>query len=149
MKYILLLLAMCIPGIAMATSVPPKPLDEMVRESDHVVVATITSVDMVDGSGKPLTDRSARTGPGSNNQMRFHLRVEAVLFTRSKALPSALTVPLWTMWHYALGNMQDQVTGSRGIFLLKGDAFEPTYPTGFQRALDERSQIEHVLAPRP
>lgn len=145
MKHVLLLLAVCIPGIATATSVPPKPLEEMVRESDHVVIATIASVDMVDGWGKPVTDRSARTGPGSTNQMRFHLRVEEVLFTRSNALPSALTVPLWTMWHYELGGMQEQVTGSSGIFLLQGDAFQPTYPAQFQRALDERSEVERLL----
>jgi hypothetical protein len=146
MKYVLLLLAMCVPGIAMATSVPPKPLEEMVRESDHVVIATITGVDMVDGRGRPVTDLDARTGPGLTNEMRFHLDVREVLFTRSKTLPAALTVPLWTAWHYELGGMQEQVTGSTGIFLLKDDSFQPTYPAGFQRGLDERSEIEHLLA---
>jgi hypothetical protein len=146
MNYVLLLLAMCIPGIGMATSVPPKPLEEMVRESDHVVIATIIGVDMVDGRGRPVADLDARTGPGSSNEMRFQLNVQEVLFTRSKMLPAALTVPLWTAWHYELGDMQEQVTGSAGIFLLKGDSFQPTYPANFQRPLDERPEIEHLLA---
>ena len=145
MKALLVMLAFCFAGVAAATSVPPKPLEEMVRESDHVVIATITRVDMVDGRRKPVTDRDARTGPGLTNEMRFHLKVEEVLFTRSNALSPGLMVPLWTMWHYGLGDMQDRVTGSRGIFLLKGESFEPTYPADFQRALDERPEIERLL----
>jgi hypothetical protein len=73
MKTILLLLTMCLPSLALATSFVPKPLEEMVREADHVVVAKIVSVDMVDGRGRPLADRRSRTGPGLANQMRFNL----------------------------------------------------------------------------
>ncbi len=60
----LLLLAMCISGTALATSVLPKPLEELVSEADHVVVATITRVDLVDRDGKQIINRTARTGPG-------------------------------------------------------------------------------------
>ncbi|MGJ7900830.1 hypothetical protein [Lysobacter sp. 1R34A] len=126
----------------------PKPLEEMVRHADHVVVATIESVDMVDGRGKPIVDPRARTGPGSKNQMRFNLRVKELLFTRSPMLPPTLRVPLWTAWHYELGNIQEQVTGSTGIFLLKGDDYQPVYPADFQRPLDERKEIERLLLSR-
>lgn len=146
MKYVLALLGLCFAAFASATSVAPKPLAEMVEESDHVVAATIARIDMVDGKGRPVTDHKARTGPGLKNQMRFHLRVDEVLFTRTSTLPTTLPVPLWTMWHYELGTMQEELTGSTGIFLLKGDQFHPVYPAGFQRALDERDEIERLLA---
>lgn len=29
--------------------------------------------------------------------------------------------------------MQDEATGSRGVFLLKGEDYEPVYPAGFLR----------------
>lgn len=146
MKPLLIVLLLCFPCLAFATSVLPKPLDELVRESDHVVVATIIAVEMVDGHGDSVTDRDARTGPGLDNEMRFFLQVKHVLFTRSDALPPVLMVPLWSMWHYELGDMQDQMTGSAGIFLLKGNYFQPTYPAGFQRSFDERPEIERLLA---
>lgn len=149
MRIILLLLAMCLPGLALATSVLPKPLEEMVREADHVVVAKIVSVDMVDGRGRPLTQRNARTGPGLPNQMRFNLEVQEVLFARTKPPPRTLRVPLWQMWHYSLGTMQDDLTGATGIFLLKGDAYEPVYPAGFQRDLEERAEIVRLLGTAP
>jgi hypothetical protein len=53
MKTLLLLLMACLPGFALATSVPQKPLEDILRESDHVVVATIIGVEMVDGAGHP------------------------------------------------------------------------------------------------
>ncbi|MGN7918112.1 MULTISPECIES: hypothetical protein [Lysobacter] len=148
MKYVLALFALLLAGAACATSVPLKPLEEMVGEADHVVVATVESVDMVGGRGEPIIDPKARTGPGSKNRMRFNLRVEELLFTRSPVLPPALRVPLWSAWHYELGDIQEQVTGSTGIFLLKGDDYQPVYPADFQRPLDEREQIERLLQSR-
>ncbi|MGO1000984.1 hypothetical protein [Lysobacter sp. CA196] len=148
MRYLLALFALLLADAACATSVLPKPLKEMVREADHVVVATVESVDMVGGRGKPITDPRARTGPGSKNRMRFNLRIKELLFTRSPALPPTLRVPLWSAWHYELGSMREQVTGSTGIFLLKGDDYQPVYPADFQRPLDEREQIERLLQSR-
>jgi hypothetical protein len=149
MKIMLLMLAMCFPSLALATSVVPKPLEEMVREADLVVVARIASVDMVDGRGRPVTDRDTRTGPGLPNQMRFNLEVKEVLFARTKPTPRTLRVPLWQAWHYILGTMQDDLTGATGIFLLKGDAHEPVYPAGFQRSLNERAEIVKLLGTAP
>lgn len=149
MKTVLLLLAMCLPNLALATSVPPKPLKEMVREADHVLVAKIVSVDLADGDGRPLTDREAGTGPGSPNLMRLNLEVQEVLFARMEPPPRTLRVPLWQMWHYSLGTMQDGLTGDTGIFLLKGNDFEPVYPAHFQRALEERAEIMRLLGTAP
>ncbi|WP_394541128.1 hypothetical protein PRJ39_11985 [Lysobacter enzymogenes] len=150
MKYVLAFAAALFAAPVWATSVAPKPLEELVREADHVVVATVASVGMVDGRGRALTDRAARTGPGLANRMSFELKIEAVLFTRAGALPPRIRVPLWPMWHYRLGTMQDEVAGSRGIFLLKGappkgEGYQPVYPAGFQRPLEEREQIERWL----
>jgi len=148
-KAIMLLALICLPGLASGTSVVPKPLEEMVREADHIVVAKIVSVDMVDGRGKPITDREARTGPGSPNRMRFNLEVHEVLFAGRGSPSRRLRVPLWSMWHYSLGTMQDDLTGVTGIFLLKGDANEPVYPAGFQRPLKEKNEVQRLIGARP
>lgn len=144
MQYVVLLMAMFTVGSALATSVLPKPLEELVRESEVVVLATITRVDMIDGQGRPVLDRSARTGPGLKNEMRLHLQLQEVLSSEPAALPHTMTVPLWTAWHYELGSMQDQLIGDSGVFLLKRD-FSPVYPAGFQRPLVERDEIERIL----
>ncbi len=39
---------------ALATSVEPKPLEEMVAEADQIVRAKVVAVEMVDGKGRPL-----------------------------------------------------------------------------------------------
>lgn len=148
MRKLLLLIALCIPLLASATSVAPKSLEAIVRDADHVIVATVVEVDMIDGKGRPVRDPRARTGPGLENRMRFRLSVEEVLFTREKKLPATLLVPLWQMWHYQLDHMQHQVTGSKGIFLLKGGDFQPAYHVQFQRDLDERAEIERLLRAR-
>lgn len=148
LKKILLLLVLCVPALVSATSVPQKTLEEIVRDADHVIVATVIEVDVVDGLGRPLTGPKASTGPGSKNQMRFRLSVEEVLFTRGAKPPRRVIVPLWQMWHYRLDMMQAEVTGARGIFLLKGKDFQPAYHAGFQRSLDERAEIERLLRER-
>lgn len=129
-----------------ATSVESKSLDEIVRMADHAVVANVVRIDMVDGRGQPVTDPKARTGPGSKNRMRFHLRVKHALYSRSGAVPPRLTVPLWSMWHYELQQMREIVSREDSIFLLKGERYEPAYPADFQRPMDERKRIEQLLA---
>lgn len=133
-------------GLANATSVAPMPLDQMVREADHVVVATVSKVDMIDGQGRPVADPEARTGPGLDNEIRLHLAVDEVLYTGDGQLPDTLVVPLWTMWHYTLQSIAEATAGTSGVFLLKGGDFQPAYPAGFQRSLDERAEIESLLA---
>lgn len=145
MKYLLALFCVALAGSAAATQVAPKSLPELVAQADHVVVASVVAVDLVDGRGRAVDDPAARTGPGLPNRMSFQLRVEEALFARAGAVPPTIRVPLWSMWHYSLGSMRENVVGSRGIFLLKGDAYEPVYPAGFQRSLDERAQIERLL----
>ncbi|WP_242108544.1 hypothetical protein [Luteimonas aquatica] len=128
-----------------ATSVASKSLDEIVHGSDHALLATVVRVDMVDGLGRPVEDREARTGPGLRNRIRLHLDVREVLSTNCSRQPRRVTVALWSMWHYSLGAIRDQVQGSEGIFLLKGADFEPAYYEDFQRAIEERPQIQARL----
>lgn len=127
---------------ARSTSIPDLSLEEIVAQSDHVVVAKVARVDMVDGLGRQVRDRDGRTGPGLHNRIRFHLEVGEALLTNCRRPPRRIVVPLWQMWHYSLGTMQDEVQGNVGIFLLKGANFEPAYSQGFQRGMAERSQIE-------
>lgn len=145
MKHLLILICLMLSGPAAGTSVPPKPLAEMVEEADCIVAATVEQVSMVNGRGRPVADRNAKTGPGLKNQIRFHLEVEDVLRSKGAALPSRIVVPLWTMWHYELGAITDAAQGSTGIFLLKCGSFEPVYPAGFQRPLSEREEIERLM----
>src|SRR5262249_55679580 len=74
-------------GLASATSVRRIELPELVQRSDHVLLATVTKVDMVDANGKQVTYRAARTGPGSRNTIRFHLEVEEVIHTTAPQPP--------------------------------------------------------------
>ncbi|WP_368564769.1 hypothetical protein [Pseudoxanthomonas sp. UTMC 1351] len=145
----LLLLAMCLPSLALTTTIAPTPLEEKVRKADHVVVAKVASVDMVDGQGQPVTDRAARTGPGLTNQIWLNLEVQEVLFAQTKPPPRTLRVPLWRMWHHELGMMQDYVTGTTRIFLLKGDAYEPVLPADFQAGLEDRAEVVRLLETGP
>jgi hypothetical protein len=134
---------------AQATQIAFKDLTNLVAEADHVFVGTVTRVDMVDGQGQPVTDKTARTGPGNPNQLRLHVAVDTnrILATTAK-LPSVIVVPLWGKWHDTLGNRQQEVQGKTYIFLLKGPDFQPGYPAGFMRALPEQAEIEALLKRR-
>ena len=45
--------------------------------------------------------------------------------------------------------IRDSLTGVAGIFLLKGDTYEPVYPAGFQRPLEEKSEVVRLIGARP
>lgn len=141
MNYLWSLIVVLCAFPASATSMEPKSLDQMVAASDHIVVATIRAVDVVNARGAPVLSPDARTGPGESNQMRLQLEISEVLSPRDGAVPVAVTVPLWKMWHYRLGTMQNELVGARGIFLLVGPQHAPVYPIGFQRSLEERQAI--------
>ena len=139
----LLALLLALPvGIAQATSIEYRPLDKIVLDADHVLSGRIVRVEMVDALGRQVRDRDARTGPGLTNRMRFVVEVDDVLFTTCRRPPRRVLVPLWSAWHYTLGSMQDQLTGSAGLFLLKGADFQPAYPQDFQRSPEERPLVE-------
>ncbi|MEH6420086.1 hypothetical protein [Pseudomonas sp. CGJS7] len=148
MRYLLASLALLWATSASATSVAPRLLEQIVADADYVVVANIERVDMIDRRGRAVTDPEARTGPGGTNEIRFHLKVKEALFARSGAVPPTLVVPLWKMWHFTLGDMQEQASKEDSIFLLKGDRFEPAYPADFQRPMEEKARIKKLLAPR-
>jgi hypothetical protein len=139
-------LACLLPISAVATSVERRSLAELIRDSDHVVIATVAKVDMVDGKSMEIKDRNARTGPGLENEIRFHLEVKEVLFSTAASPPKRAIVRLWKSWHYSLGDIQDAVAGNTSIFLLKGRTFDPVYPAYFERPLREREQIEKLLS---
>jgi hypothetical protein len=140
------LLLLC-AQLALATSIPPKSLEEMVTEADHVIIGTVTKVDMVDGDDQPLTDPKARTGPGLNNLIRLHVEVKEILESPAQEHPRQLVVPLWSAWHSSLEGSQEW-KGKTFIFLLKGPDYSIVYPAGFNRELDERAQIEGLLKNR-
>jgi hypothetical protein len=132
---------------ANATTVERRELSQLVRAADHVLVATVTKVDMVDGKGMEVKDRAAMTGPspGMQNEIRVHLEVRSVLFSRSKRPHEKPIVRLWKEWHYSLGQIQDAMVGNTSIFLLKGDRYDPVYPAYFERPVEERKRVEALL----
>lgn len=140
----LLAALLALANTAGATSVAPRSLEEIATDAYHALAGRVVAVDMVDGGGRPLHDPDARTGPGLPNRLFFVIEVDEVIATRCRRPPSRIRVPLWSMWHYSLGDMRE-VEGSDGIFLLAGPGFEPAYFNGFQRAADERAEIEAVF----
>jgi hypothetical protein len=133
-----------------ATMVPRKELSELVADADHVLIAKVVKVEMVDGDGRKVRDRAARTGPGRDNEIRFHLALQedGLLKTNKKQVPDRIVVPLWKMWHYELGEVIDIVEGNTYIFLLKGEKFLPVYYNNFERPLSEKPHIEKLLLTR-
>lgn len=124
----ILLLALAVAAPAWSTSIEPMPLEALLAKTDHVVLATVTAVDMVDAEGEPVTDPQARTGPGSRNLIRYHLQVDRVVTSTSAKVPATLVVPEWQMWHYSLGQMQRSMAHTQYVFLLRAHL-----PAGRQR----------------
>lgn len=79
----------------------------MAQEADHILIGRVTGVDMIDGNGKPVEDREARTGPGRENIIRILITVDEVLVTNASDVPSVIRVPLASHLHYSLGQISE------------------------------------------
>lgn len=132
---------------AQATQIPFRDLTNLVSEADHILVGTVEKVDMLDAKGNLVMNDTARTGPGSENQLRLHVTVatNAVVASSADKIPETVVIPLWQRWHDTLGNRKKEVQGKTFIFLLKGNDFVPVYHGLFMREPSEKPEIEAIL----
>lgn len=146
MKYtILLLLCLVVSHHAVATQIDNKPLDELVAMAEHIIIGHVASVDMIDTNEKVIDDDTAMTGPGSGNTIRLHIDVASVLKTNAKTVPKRITISLWRIWQYSLGQVKAGSLGQDEIYLLKGIDFHPVYPGLFRRGLNEEELIDVLV----
>jgi hypothetical protein len=130
-----------------ATQIPFRDLTNLVSDADHVLIATVEKVDMIDAKGNQVTNDTARTGPGSENQLRLHVKLDTngVVASSAGKIPGTIVIPLWQNWHDTLANRRKEVKGKTFIFLLKGNNFLPVYHGLFMRELAEQAEIEAIL----
>ena len=133
-------------GCVEATLVDDKDVRELVAESDHILIAAVIKVDLIDASGKELAGFEAETGPGIPNTLRLHLRPidNGVLKTGKQPIPKAIIVELWREWHYSLSQWK-HLEGREMIFLLKGDKYTWVYPKDFILPISARGEIERLI----
>lgn len=133
-------------GVALpASGLPEKTLEELVSLADHIVIGKISKVDMVDTNDQQVFDIDKKTGLGSGNTLRLHVKVLTVVTSTHDQVPDTLVIPLWRLWENSLGEVKDDLLFETAIVLLKGDELVPVYPTGFLRGLHEGPSIEALL----
>ncbi len=139
------LLALAFVSSAAATSYVVKPLKELVEMSDNIWGGTVVSVHMLNKDGRRVTNPNARTGPGLTNTIFLEVAVNPTLILKSvtREIPKKISIPLDTMRHFSLGDMQD-VVGNESIFLLT-KKLEPVYPANFERPLAEKKKIQRFI----
>ncbi len=140
-----MLVLLLIANVAFATSVEPKSLKDLVREASNIFSGKVVEVRMTDNDGHEIFDPDAMTGPGINNTIYFDVDIDQDQILKSSVLPLPMkvSIPLWQMWHYSLGDLKD-VEGTQSFFLLD-DEMKPVYPAGFQRSLDEGRKIRDFI----
>ena len=137
---------MMVSHLAYGTQVPYKDMSDIVRESDHVIIGTVTNVLVRDQSGNLIADPKAGTGRNGND-MRLFVRREpdGVLKSNKTDVPDDLQIDYGGIFFLQLSMEQEHHIGKKYIFLLKGEDFMPTYHMLSFRPLEERSQIEQLL----
>jgi hypothetical protein len=129
--------------VAAAAPFPEKPLKDLIAESDHIVIGTITKVDMVDSWGKE------QSSPELASTIRLHLTVQknGVLKTDAKDVADKLLVSLSCLVYPSIGQLTKE-EGSKYIFLFNRDIYqsmEPVYASGFFQELSKQREIEQLI----
>ena len=126
-----------------ATEVDPTPLERQVDRAVTIVFGRVESVTIHDGSGRALSDGSARTGPGERNELRLHVVLDVKRVMKG-AVPESqvkVTLPLWRMWHDTLNSARAVYEKKDFIFFLTPD-FRPSSSAEFLHLDLEESVIK-------
>ena len=129
-----------------ATQVKDRSLADLVADADHVVIGKVETVKMYGLFGIPYPNPSARTGPGSSNELRWGISVQesGVLYSKKEDFPAEFVIKLWSKWHMSLDGARSH-EGKSYILLLKGDDLQWVYPAFFYRELSEIEEIKALI----
>ncbi|HEY0684013.1 MAG TPA: hypothetical protein VGD45_16905 [Steroidobacter sp.] len=133
---------------AFATLPLQATLEQLASDSDHILAGHVIGVDMVGADGKEISDETAMTGPGRQTKIRLIIKVDKVFFSRAKAVPDTIRVPLDPMMHFSLGQIREahREPSRTMLLILKGGSFEPVVPGVFFRELDEAQKALDIRA---
>lgn len=122
-----------------------KTMEEMAAQADHVIVATVTEVDMVDRGGRPR--ESGETSLTDGSVIRLHVATQdATVLKGDAALPESLVLPLWRGWKNSLSRTKRNMEGKDFVFFLRGPELEPLYLGEFYLSADELDAVKQQLA---
>lgn len=140
-KFLLVSLFLSRTVTVQATMVEVKSLAELLPHAEHIVSGHVVKVDMIDGEGNVVSNKEAVTGPGIENTIRLHVKIDEVILTSSGKMPDIIKIKLWNAWHFSLGQIQESAKNEKAIYLLKGPSYEIVFPRYFRRDPNEKSEI--------
>lgn len=148
-RYWFLVASLWLLGLMAANASAPVqiPDGQLIKNTDHLLVAHVVGVDMVDDKGREITNLKAKTGPSLTNTIRLIFEVDEVLLTNSPDVPKRLKVPLDPFMQYDLGQIKAAHAGKQlpVLLMLKGANFLPPFPGVFTRSLDEKEKFLQAL----
>ena len=138
MRYLLLFLFTLHAHAGVPLNLSDKDLAAM---TDHVLVAHVVGVDMVDGKGRQIKDDKAMTGPGLKHTIRLKVQIDKALVTNAKKVPKIIYIPLDSFMHYRLGQVMEAHADANKKFLilLAGEKFSPPMAGVFSREMKKKS----------
>ncbi len=140
-KFLLISLYLSCIVTVQASMVKEKSLAELLPDADHILAGHVVKVDMINGEGNGVANTEAMTGPGLENTIRLHVKIDEVILTSSDKTPDIIKIKLWNAWHFSLGQIQESAINDKAIYLLKGPDYEIVFPCYFQRDPNEKSEI--------
>ena len=124
------------------------PLNELIKHADHVVVGTISKVDMIAKSGKEIKDEDAHNGniQGSSIRIHFEIASDAYIKTNGSKEKRTVTIPLARHRILSLKNAKSSYkVGNKHILLLKGKEYSAVANYWYLRDMNEKKNILKLL----
>ena len=131
---------------AYSTTYPMISLDSLVEKSNHIFVAKIVRIEVIDRNGKQITAPDAST---SRNTIKYHLKVDLnnILKTSLDKLPKEITVSNSNKYHGSVSRLQKFI-GTARIFLLSSQ-FSPVYTADWIKPISEKETIFNLINNQP
>ncbi|HUJ10126.1 MAG TPA: hypothetical protein VL171_08880 [Verrucomicrobiae bacterium] len=130
-------------ALCFATSVPPRPLDWLVRSSQHIIIGVATNLDVSTQDGKPVSLPDAQIS--GTDVCRLSVEVVEVIESDAKPVPKTVTIAYSNKWIRTLDGERKAYLGKRMIYFLRGKDYAPVDVFQFVGSVEQLAEVRDLL----
>lgn len=125
------------------TSVPPRPLDWLVRSSQHIIIGVATNLAVSTRDGKTVLSPDAQIA--GDDVCSLSVQVVEVIRSDAKAMPKTVTVTYSNKWIRTVDHERKAYVGKKMIYFLRGKDYAPVDVFQFIESVERLNDIKDLL----
>jgi len=129
------------------TSVPPRPLDWLVGNSEYIFIGVATNLDVTTSVGVTVSSPDAQIA--GTDICHLSIQVVEVIKSGTNLPPKVVTVTYSNQWIRTLDGEKQAFLGKRMVYFLRGDDYQPVDAFQFTSPIERLDEIRAFVRKKP